>query len=330
MTRLVANFDIELPGLFLTAWPEDDEICFDCTINEFKVTVHLVKDSSGRAKGAHDNYWTYVIDRALVKVARDEVEDPPPVVSDEKGQQDYTGQTEYFSQRTEEYGVAAREAINRLIRFFRFRLRTPFLQELPPRHHSLRNANWTNSSGMKVGRGPTVFVAKSAPAGLWGQLGVQKLKPESVEAVEAALTNPIEPTLHEEILSDAQSALFEDKLRRAVLELAIACELIVKRSFFSGDSPAGAAFDYLEDKAQVKVTVLDLLHRVAQEAFGKSFREDHDSHYKNIDHLFRCRNKVAHRGVLSFRDDSGVEIHVDSSMVASWWDSVLKLIEWLG
>jgi hypothetical protein len=328
MSRLVANFDIKLPGLCLAAWPEDDEICFNCTINEFEVTVHLVKDSSGRSKGADDKHWTYVIDRALVKVARDEIEDPPAVVSAEKGRRDYTVQTVYFSQRIEQYGMVAREAINRLIRFLKFRLRTPFLQELPPSHHSFRNADWTNSCGKEAGKGSIVFVAKPVP-GEWGQLGVQKLKPESVESVQAALTNPIEPTLHEEILSDAQSALFENKLRRAVLELAIACELIVKRSFFSGDSPAGAAFDYLEDKAQVKVTVLDLLHRVAQEAFGKSFREDHDSHYKNIDHLFRCRNKVAHRGELSFRDDRGVETHVDHSMVASWWDSVLKLIEWL-
>jgi hypothetical protein len=232
MSCLFADFSIELPGLCFAVWPKDDEICFNCTINEFEATIHLVRDSSGSSKDADDEHWTYVIDRALVKVARDEVDDPPPVVSDEKGQRDYTVQTEYFSQRTEAYGVVAREAINRFIRFFKFRLRTPFLQELPPRHHSLRNANWTSFSGKKVGRGPMVFVAKSAPAGLWGQLGVQKLKPEAVESVQAALADPIEPDLHEEILSDSQSALFENKLRRAVLELAIACELIVKRSFF--------------------------------------------------------------------------------------------------
>jgi hypothetical protein len=77
------------------------------------------------------------------------------------------------------------------------------------------------------------------------------------------------------------------------------------------------------------VRVLDLLDRVSLEAFGNSFRTEHPNEYRDIDHLFRSRNKVAHRGELSYRDDRGTRMRVDSAMVARWWDSIQALVEWL-
>jgi hypothetical protein len=135
--------------------------------------------------------------------------------------------------------------------------------------------------------------------------------------------------LSEEILSDAQTALFERNLRRAVLGLAIASELAVERKFLSSDSPTVEAFEYLERTSRVGVRVVDFISDVAREAFGKSFKQDHPKHYVNIDHLFRCRNKVAHEGKLSYRDQQN-GITADYELVARWWDSVLQLIDWLG
>jgi hypothetical protein len=140
-----------------------------------------------------------------------------------------------------------------------------------------------------------------------------------------ALINPVEPTLYEEILADAQTALFEHRHRRAVLELAIACEIVVERRFLSGDSPAVAAFEYLEEKSRVRVRVLDFIDGVAQNAFGKSFRRDHRDHYDNIDYLFQCRNKVAHTGDLLYRDKQSIKT-ADYSVIESWWESVKVLI----
>jgi hypothetical protein len=275
-----------------------------------------------------DQHWTYVIKRAVVKVARDEDEDPPPVIPDEQGQLDYTVQGEYFSNRIGAYGAAACEAVNRFIRFFKFKMKTPFLQELPSTHDSFRNAEWRDTSGALVGKGHLVYVAHYVP-GLRGELGVQKLRQESAKALEVAIVNPVEPMLHEQILSDAQTALFERNLRRAVLELAIASELVVERKFLSGDSPAVAAFEYLEDHARYRVRVVDFIHGVAQKAFGKSFLQDHRNDYNNIGHLFQCRNKIAHMGKLSYRVQQN-DITVDYEVVASWWDSVMTLIDWLG
>jgi hypothetical protein len=102
----------------------------------------------------------------------------------------------------------------------------------------------------------------------------------------------------------------------------------VERKFLSGDSPAIAAFEYLENAARFRVRVVDFIHGVARKAFGKSFRQDHPNDYGNVDHLFECRNKVAHMGELWYRDQQNV-ITIDYKVVASWWDSVMQLIKWL-
>ncbi len=312
----------------LACYPEDETISSKCTIDGFDITIRLQCDSSVRSKEKDDEYSTYVLDRATVTVAKDEVEAPPEVIPDGQGRRDYRVQSEYFKGRIKEYGSVAREALNRLIRFFKFQLYTPYIQEFPEKHNAFQNAEWTDSEGREAGKGGVSFIVKGIP-GQWGQLGVQKLRLEDKESLNAALQKPFQPQLHEEIISDAQTALFEGNLRRSVLELAIACEIAVKRSFFSGDSPAGAAFEYFENKSMIKVTVLNLVNRVAQEVFGRSFKEDHLSDFTNIDHLFRCRNKVAHRGDLSFRADSGPRQSVSYETVADWWLSVQNLLGWL-
>lgn len=155
------------------------------------------------------------------------------------------------------------------------------------------------------------------------------LTPDLLPGLQAFISNPTEPSLTLTLLSDAQTAWFEGSLRRSVLELAICTEVMVKRRFFAGNSPAGAAFDYLEDKSKVSVRVLDLIDSIAEEAFAKSYKTEEPDNFRRIDHLFRCRNKIAHRGELSFRDDSGKVVAVDGQIVETWWQAVLNLRGWL-
>jgi hypothetical protein len=328
MPRLVAHFDVEIPGQCLVAWPGDRAPSFGRVINQFDVDINLLTHNHWRVKHQSEQNWTRGLRAALVKVSREEVELPPAVHPDEQGQLDYSIQSEYFGRRTTEFGDTAREAVNRMIRFFRYFLKTPFLEEIPPGHQSFRNARWTDEYDKIVGKAGIEIVAERVP-GLYGELGVKKLTPDVAESLQRFLGQPTPAPLFEQLLSDAQTAWFDGNLRRSVIELAIACEVLVKRSFFAGDSPAGAAFDYLEDKAQLTVRVLDLLDRVSLEAFGKSFRADCPDEYKNIDHLFRCRNKVVHRGELSYRDDGGTRVRVDVAEVAKWWNAVRILVEWL-
>jgi hypothetical protein len=326
MIRLVAHFNVELPGHCLVVLPNMRQIPLNCTINGFEVSFDVPIDNlRSIGKAANDPYWTHVLERVVVKVARNENDAPPPVIPDAEGQLDYTVQTPYFSQRIGEYGAAACKAVNRFIRFFKFELKTPFLYEFSASHQSFQNAEWRDESGTLVGKGALAFVGEGIP-GLWGALGVQKLRRELAESLQEALTNPRKPMLYEQVLSDAQAALFEGNLRRAVLELAIASELVVEQKFLSGDSPAVKAFEYLEEHARFRVRVIDYIRDVAKEAFGKSFRQDHRHDCDNIDHLFQCRNKIAHTGKLSYQGQQPV----DNEIVARWWDSVMRLIDWLG
>jgi hypothetical protein len=328
MLRLGAHFDVSLPGQCLVAWPDDQPLSFACTIGEFNVSIGLIAYDHWRMKRKDEHNWTLALRAARVRVSRDEIEHPPEAHPDDKGTMDYTIQFEYFERREKEFGAAAQEAVNRVIRFFRFPLRTPYLEDIPVSHQCFRNARWTDEHDREVGKGGMGFVAERTP-GLHGELGVRRLTPDLSESLQRFLERPPVLSLFEELLSDAQTAWFAGNLRRCVLELAVACEILVKRRFFAQDSPAGAAFDYLEDKGQMRIRVVDLLDRVSREAFGNSFRSDYPDRYRDIDHLFRCRNKVAHRGELSYRDDGGNRVRVDAATVERWWASILALVEWL-
>lgn len=328
MPQLVAQFKIDIPGQCFVALPDDQYRTFRLEIEGFDIEVRPITNCSWSLKCAGEEHKTRGFDRAVIKVSREEVELPPPVLPNSEGHLDYTIQEEYFEKRIDQFAKIAREAINRMIRFFKFSLQTPLLRELSADHQCFRNPDWTDENDKIIGKARVVIVAERVP-GLWGELGVKKLTPDRLGALVEFLARPTGHSLTAQLLSEAQSAWFEGNLRRSVLELAIACEVTVKRLFFSTESPAGAAFDYLEDKGKVNIRVIELADKVAQEAFGRSYRVESPDDYKNIDNLFRCRNKVVHRGELTFKDDPGNFIAADANMVASWSASVAALAEWI-
>lgn len=327
MIRLVAHFDVEIPGRCLVSWPDEDPILFHCQHNEFEIKVTLVPSHDAAAKEKDAINWTRLLSAVHLEVSRLEEHAPPPVVPNARGMLDYSIQLPYFQPRIEQYGLVACEIVNRILRFFKYELNTPNILEFHADEECFQNAKWTDENGTLAGIGPSVGVATAIP-GLWGELGVKKLTFGDSQKLQEALANSIEPSLFEQILADARTALFEQHLRRAVLELAIACEILVKRTFFSENAISGVAFEYLEDKSKINVKVLELIDGVAKEAFGRSFREDHPTDYRSIDHLFRCRNKVAHRGVLSYREDS-IVYTVDENLIKTWWSAVDRLHSWM-
>ena len=86
-----------------------------------------------------------------------------------------------------------------------------------------------------------------------------------------------DPRLEEELLYDAQVSIWKENCRRAVLEMALALEVMVKRKYFGGNDAVGAAFEHLEAKGKVNVRVVDLLHSTARDVYGESFRETNPS-----------------------------------------------------
>jgi hypothetical protein len=111
--------------------------------------------------------------------------------------------------------------------------------------------------------------------------------------------------------------------------MAIACELFVKSYFFGNSNLSSTTFDFYEDKGRINFRVIDLIGNVAKRAFGVSFKEENFNDFCNIDYLFRARNKIAHRGKILYRDDSGNLIEVSEGLVEKWWNSTQMLISWL-
>jgi hypothetical protein len=174
-----------------------------------------------------------------------------------------------------------------------------------------------------------VYNAKGITGGR-NEYGVIKFETKHKGNIESAILRPKKPKLWDEILSDAQASAFDGNIRRAVLELAIACEVFAKRTIFGGDDYSALAFEALEDKRMVSIRVLDLIDIGGIGVPNGSFKVYDKKSYQDIDHLFRARNKVAHRGDPIFKDDKDILHTVDVKLLRQWWGSVEKLFLWAG
>jgi hypothetical protein len=191
----------------------------------------------------------------------------------------------------------------------------------------LANPKWTIENGQEFTSGGVIIVEKVD--GLPPKLGEKRFTREDGPALMEYLAIKYQPYLFEEYLSNSQSSFYDNNLRRAILELAIACEINVKRFIFGSNSIASGVFEYYEDKTRSLGRVIDLIGPAAKRAFGTSFKETNENDYRNIDNLYRCRNKIAHRGELSFRDDAGNTHLVENDDFVKWWTSVEQLRNWL-
>ena len=217
------------------------------------------------------------------------------------------------------------------VRFFKYNLRNPLLKEwiiydFLKDEYAFYNPEWLDMNGNLIDG--VDFEVKSGIIGIEGIgflnenfLGIQHYSSVlSEEALQQALNEDVTYQLYEELISDAQTAAFEGNNRRAVLELAIATEVFIKNFFFKSNP---------DDKNKLNVRPIDLIDLDAKSAFGTSFKQYSPSDYKNIDHLFRCRNQIAHQGKLGFRTDNDDWIEATNDTVNDWWKSVRQLIQWL-
>jgi hypothetical protein len=122
--------------------------------------------------------------------------------------------------------------------------------------------------------------------------------------------------LYQELMADARTALVQGNLRRAVLEMAIACEVATKQLFSKKERRAGS-------------NIPVALHTGAKKAFGASFYQDHRKDWHHIEYLFQCRDDVAHGSVPSYRDKDKTPQNMDFDTLRDWWDSLEALIAWI-
>jgi hypothetical protein len=149
---------------------------------------------------------------------------------------------------------------------------------------------------------------------------------ELQEAIESSL----DPELHEELLAHARASAAAGNVRRAVLEAAIALEVLGKNWMLADGPKSGPAFEYLEDRGKLSVRAIELFDSVSRHVVGTSFKDADPGAFEHIDFLFRTRNKIAHRGAAVFRDDQGNIHSVTGKDLESWWESIEALVDWVG
>jgi hypothetical protein len=329
MPLISAKFIVEIQPPCLLSWPENEIPSINAEIFGFSVSIKLrTSENRWKHKKTDDIHWTTPLANLEIVVSRNEDQPPPDIIEASDGTRNMSVRGEYFFSLLPDYKAAAVEATNRILRFFKYGLSTPLVTEITPRDHNFNNPVWIDSQGTELRSGFLMFVSGGAPAGL-DEMGTKQLTPSNLRELQSFVTTPTEPSLALTFFSDSQTAWFDGNLRRSVMELAICTEIMVKRLFFVQASPAGAAFDYLEDKARISVRVLELLDAIAEEAFAQSYKKQKPANYQQIDYMFRCRNKIAHRGELMFRDDAGSTISVDAECVKVWWHAVADLKSWL-
>lgn len=133
--------------------------------------------------------------------------------------------------------------------------------------------------------------------------------------------------LHEQLLADATDALDDRDLRRATVDLAIACEVLVKTTLFKSDALAGAVVEQLEESNLLRVTIKELM-AAAGRAFGETLSEvDSDAH-QEILRLFEVRNRIVHHGSME-KKIGGKRIPLERGDVKRWLGAVRTLENWL-
>ncbi len=329
MSRVTAIYEVEISRGLRVKRAESEELNYQTRTDDFDVGVVLLCNGGGSFKAKDDQHATRLIEKIRLRVMRDEESEPPPIPINEAGGRDISERAQWFDGRRGEYKHAALTILNRLIRFFKFRMKSPYLHEFIGHEECFQNPTWEDENGASLDSGiheASVMVISPPGPRLLSQ---RDFTAEDDSNLEECLAADMEPETFEEFLTEAQTSILSGKWRRAILEMAIACEVAVKQLFFGEGTIAPSVFEYLEDKGRIRVNVIELLDGAAKHTFGESFRDANPTAFQDIDLLFRCRNKVAHKGELTYRHDSGIQDSVNQETLERWWASTEELMVWI-
>jgi hypothetical protein len=328
MDRLIAHYRIELEGGLQVKLHDEDRPDFLAPVGDFEVTIVLAERGNASSRLKTERLHTSECTALELSVYRAEPEALPAIAQTEQGGRDMSARAAYFGSREPLYRQAAEEALRRLSLFFQYRLHQPQADELARQHMALMNPQWRDETGREIDPGMHTFAARWMTGKGFGIIPFAR---KHGQKLSHALRKSLVPSLQEELLEDARSAAMRGNIRRAVLELAIACEVAVKRKFF-GRSTGGQTLAFLEDQKGFQLPVVQLLDSGAREVFGQSFKDHSPKALEDIEHLFRCRNKVAHRGRPVFRPVRGGNVAVQTATMATveeWLASARALLVWL-
>lgn len=99
---LVAEFQVEIPGILVTKRSSNDKLRYQITIDGFDVELEIIPERGTGSKHKTERHFTHPSDQIRISVSRSETEAPPSVLIT-KGIREYTVQTPYFEARLPEY-----------------------------------------------------------------------------------------------------------------------------------------------------------------------------------------------------------------------------------
>ncbi|RKZ05852.1 hypothetical protein DRQ25_15220 [Candidatus Fermentibacteria bacterium] len=329
MCRLTAKFEITLPRYIRVRRAPEDELRYSATMDGFDIEIILIPNGGARGRHNDDIHETRKISRIKLSVSRDEESAPPDIEVNSSGHRDLSERSAWFSGRLGEYRAVALKAVNRLIRFFKYDLRVPILREIHVSDSQFTNPTWVDTNNSEHDSGIHELSSPIVPPRGPELVGEKDLTEHSDVMVQNVLQNDISIEIYQEFFADAQTSIVNGKLHRAILEMAIACEVAIKQLFLRETAIAGAEDEHLEPTRRVDLRAIDLIHIAAKVDFGESFKDIEVIAYSHIDYLFRSRNKVAHIGKAIYHDDGGGEYTVDRHCLEDWWPSVELLMDWI-
>ena len=344
MLRLTATFKVSLANpLYINRPPQQERVRtipplrYDTRIDDSDVEIALLEIHHAmtivdRGKNIlRGPIW--VVPRVQVSVSRTETAEPPAIPPTPEDGRNFCDRDPYFHEHILLYRKVALEALCRFLRFFKYRQVHALLRD--PIGEDLDNPTWTDNTGQEVPSGVHLVEGSLYGIELDDDVGIHALAATDDPALQQALAAPpIEPELYEELLSDARAALFQRSLRRAILELAISCEVAIKQAFFNKATAAELSM-YFDDRRQIKDDVggfTNLLGKPAEHILGQNFREAGKAEKRAciyIDNLFQCRNQIAHEGQPTYKNKRGRLHTVDQPVVKEWFKAADRLFHWL-
>ena len=240
-----------------------------------------------------------------------------------------SGDTSAYWETRNRFNAALFYVVNRVVDYFRYKLGNPFLKPVNLGHQTAWT--WHDQDGKELYKDEGFLLAHHFPGlpGTQTALDSHALKPSQVDDLANFVRGAGTISVVDQLRASAKDAIFEGDHLLGVLQLAVAAEVAVKTAYFRRDPIVAEAYDFLEDKRHVEVSPIELVNQVAKRAFGERF-SDHDANAnQSLTYLFRCRNKVAHRGLAQYRDkDERLQV-VDEVTIKNWWAAVTKLLTWL-
>ncbi|HTN74073.1 MAG TPA: hypothetical protein VL096_02455 [Pirellulaceae bacterium] len=307
---------MSLPSYLLFMRPDESVVEVTSVVDGFQIQIRLTLETSVITR---DGIYKRGASRATISLTRPESLAPPPPIPSER-----SAHVQYFDDRRSEFTKAAVKVMNRLIYFFKYQLHNPGLRDVNV-SQDFGQPKWTDEHGNSVGHGSIEFTMSGIP-GINGEPIAAELLSYTRDAeLVAALATDTSVDLASQILSDAQAALCEGHMRRAILEMAVACETATKELFFPPNTATHGLLEMLSNPPAVK----DLIDKGCLNGLGESFKVKYPTHHENIDYLFRCRNKAVHLGQLWFIDNHKNRVEPTTQTLSQWFVSCVTLLDWL-